>query len=191
MREGKVAGGQTYRDAGGSLKRGKPRARKAKAVLERTPVQGWKTSDMDEIILRRWRGRTEILDVAPQQGGDGFFGLYRARSASAGAYEVEITKSRPNQSIPADASITGSMASAPASISKASSRRFSVAGRARFAPRRPLEARGSRCFSIGAPGRPRRSHGPGGRTRRHCRRLASGWSPGSKTTVRCRRRPTK
>ncbi len=91
MREHRVAGGQTYRDAGGSLKRGKrAQDRKAKAVLERTPVQGWRTSDEDEIVLRRWRGCTEILDVAPQDREREFFGLFRARSASGSAYEVEI-----------------------------------------------------------------------------------------------------
>jgi superfamily II DNA or RNA helicase len=58
--------------------------------LERTPVQGWKTSDEDEIALRRWRGRTEILDVAPQDQDQGFFGFFLARSASGSAYEVEI-----------------------------------------------------------------------------------------------------
>jgi len=58
--------------------------------LERKPVQGWKTSDEDEIALRRWRGRTEILDVVAQDQDQRFFGSFRARSASGGAYEVEI-----------------------------------------------------------------------------------------------------
>ena len=66
------------------------RARKAKAVLERKPVLGWLTSDDDEIALRQWRGRTEILDVAPLEPDQGFFGTFRARSASGGVYEVEI-----------------------------------------------------------------------------------------------------
>jgi superfamily II DNA or RNA helicase len=86
-----VAGAKASRGAGGPPKRKTPApGRKAKAVLERTPVQGWKTSDEDEIALRRWRGRTEILDVTTSEGIQGFFGLYRARSASGGAYEVEI-----------------------------------------------------------------------------------------------------
>ena len=91
MREPKVAGDPSSRKTGGASKRKKPaRGRKAKSVLERTPVQGWKTSDEDEIALRRWRGSTEILDVAASERGQGFFGLFRARSASGGAYEVEI-----------------------------------------------------------------------------------------------------
>ncbi len=66
------------------------RASKAKSVLERAPVLGWRTSDEDEIALRRWRGRTEILDVAAIEPDQGFFGVFRARSASGGSYEVEI-----------------------------------------------------------------------------------------------------
>jgi hypothetical protein len=66
------------------------RASKAKAVLERKPVPGWLTSDDDEIALRQWRGRTDILDVAPLEPERGFFGAFRARSASGGVYEVEI-----------------------------------------------------------------------------------------------------
>jgi hypothetical protein len=50
-----------------------PGDRKAKSVLERASVQGWKTSDEDEIALRRWRGRTEILDVARWDEKQGFF----------------------------------------------------------------------------------------------------------------------
>jgi hypothetical protein len=91
MRDGRVAGARSIRRAAGLSKSGKPaRGRKAKAVLERTPVLGWRTSDEDEIALRRWRGRTEILDVARNDPEQGFFGLFRARSASGGAYEVEI-----------------------------------------------------------------------------------------------------
>jgi hypothetical protein len=66
------------------------RASKAKSVLARAPVLGWRTSDEDEIALRRWRGRTEILDVAAVEPDQGFFGMFRARSASGGVYEVEI-----------------------------------------------------------------------------------------------------
>ena len=100
MGEGRVAGGKSSRKVGDSSKKGKPaHGRKAKSVLERAPVQGWRTSDEDEIALRRWRGRTEILDVATNDREQGFFGLFRARSASGGAYEVEIRSSdRPTNS---------------------------------------------------------------------------------------------
>jgi hypothetical protein len=70
------------------------RASKAKSGLERAPerppASGWRTSDEDEIALRRWRGRTEILNVAPVEPKHAFFGQFRARSASGGSYEVEI-----------------------------------------------------------------------------------------------------
>ena len=83
MRDREVAKGRSSRKADGSSDRRTPAdGRKAKSVLERGPVQGWKTSDQDEIALRRWRGRTEILDVAANYREQGFLGLFRARSAS-------------------------------------------------------------------------------------------------------------
>jgi hypothetical protein len=66
------------------------RETKAAAVLQRTPVSGWRTSDEDEISLRRWRGSTEVLDVVAIEPDRGFFGDYRTRSANRGGYEVEI-----------------------------------------------------------------------------------------------------
>jgi len=66
------------------------RKKKAAAVIERTPVLGWRTSDEDEISLRRWRGRTEILDVVALDPNQEFFGDFDVRSASGGGYRVEI-----------------------------------------------------------------------------------------------------
>ena len=60
------------------------------AVLERSPVLGWRTSDEDEIALRRWRGRTEVQGVVALDPDRGFFGEFRVRSASQSDYEVEI-----------------------------------------------------------------------------------------------------
>ncbi|HEX4767359.1 MAG TPA: DEAD/DEAH box helicase [Lichenihabitans sp.] len=51
---------------------------------------GWDTSDVDEIELRRWRGRTEILSVAALELERGHFGTFRTTSASGGGYSVEI-----------------------------------------------------------------------------------------------------
>ena len=51
---------------------------------------GWITSDDDEIALRRWRGRTEILSVKALEPDHPYFGTFRAQSASSGGYEVEI-----------------------------------------------------------------------------------------------------
>jgi hypothetical protein len=66
------------------------RGSKAAAVLQGTPVSGWRTSDEDEIGLRRWRGCTEVLDVVALEPDQGLFGDFRTRSANGGGYEVEI-----------------------------------------------------------------------------------------------------
>jgi hypothetical protein len=65
--------------------------RKARAVLERPPpAQGWRTTDEDEIALRRWRGCTEIVAIEELETAHPFFGTFRAQSGSGGFYEVEI-----------------------------------------------------------------------------------------------------
>jgi SNF2-related domain/Helicase conserved C-terminal domain len=59
-------------------------------VLDRPPApQGWRTSDAEEIELRRWRGRTEIMAVEALEREE-IFGTFRARSDTGSAYEVEI-----------------------------------------------------------------------------------------------------
>jgi hypothetical protein len=63
---------------------------KAKKVLDKKSSPGWLTSDEDEISLRVWRGRTEGIEVVALEPQFGFFGSFRARSASGGQYEVEI-----------------------------------------------------------------------------------------------------
>src|ERR1700681_1270634 len=71
----------------------KPARRKgrAKAVLDRPPAaEGWRTSDADEIALRRWRGSTEIIAIEALDGAHPIFGTFRTRSETGGAYEVEI-----------------------------------------------------------------------------------------------------
>jgi superfamily II DNA or RNA helicase len=64
--------------------------RKARAVLDKPAPQGWKTTDEDEIALRRWRGRTEIVAIEPLEPEQPLFGTFRAQSGSGGFYEVEI-----------------------------------------------------------------------------------------------------
>jgi hypothetical protein len=54
--------------------------RKARAVLDRPPLQGWRTTDEDEVALRRWRGRTEIFAVEPIELEQPIFGAFRVRS---------------------------------------------------------------------------------------------------------------
>ena len=70
--------------------RGKKKSR-ARKVLERPAALGWKTSDEDEISLRRWRGLTEIVGIEALEPDQPLFGSFRVRSGSGGgAYEVEI-----------------------------------------------------------------------------------------------------
>ncbi len=64
--------------------------RNARKVLARPAVVGWNTSDEQEIEVRRWRGRTEILGVEALEPRYSAFGTFRVRSASGSVYEVEI-----------------------------------------------------------------------------------------------------
>src|SRR5215831_14074866 len=65
--------------------------RKAAIVLDRPPpFQGWRTTDEDEIALRRWRGRTEIVGIEALEANQPIFGAFRVRSGSGSFYEVEI-----------------------------------------------------------------------------------------------------
>lgn len=67
------------------------RRSKARAALDRpAPAQGWLTTDEDEIAIRRWRGRTEIIDIEALEGDHPFFGTFRTRSGTGGSYEVEL-----------------------------------------------------------------------------------------------------
>jgi hypothetical protein len=65
--------------------------RKAAIVLDRPPpLQGWRTTDEDEIALRRWRGRTEIVGIEALEANQPIFGTFRVRSGSGSFYDVEI-----------------------------------------------------------------------------------------------------
>jgi superfamily II DNA or RNA helicase len=71
----------------------KPARRKgrARAVLDRPPApEGWRTTDTEEIELRRWRGSTEIAAIEALDAEHPIFGTFRTRSGTGGAYEVEI-----------------------------------------------------------------------------------------------------
>lgn len=59
-------------------------------MLEKPPVLGWRTSDEDELNLRRWRGCTEIARIEVLEPEHGPFGTFRVRSNSGNVYEVEI-----------------------------------------------------------------------------------------------------
>ncbi len=64
--------------------------RRARRVLQKPPLLGWRTSDEDELNLRRWRGHTEIAAIEALEPAYGPFGTFRVRSSSGSAYEVEI-----------------------------------------------------------------------------------------------------
>lgn len=70
--------------------KGKGARGRARAVLDRPAPQGWRTTDEEEIALRRWRGRTEIGAVEALEQEQPFFGTFRVRSDSGSCYEVEI-----------------------------------------------------------------------------------------------------
>jgi hypothetical protein len=63
---------------------------KARKVLEKPEILGWKTSDADETELRRWRGRTEIANIEALEPELGPYGVFRVRSNTSGLYDVEI-----------------------------------------------------------------------------------------------------
>jgi hypothetical protein len=64
---------------------------KSRTVLDRPPPQrGWKTTDADEIALRRWRGTTEIVAIEALEPDAEIFGTFRVRSGTGSSYEVEI-----------------------------------------------------------------------------------------------------
>ena len=63
---------------------------KARKVLEKPEILGWKTSDADETELRRWRGRTEIANIEALEPKLGPYGVFRVRSSTGGLYDVEI-----------------------------------------------------------------------------------------------------
>jgi SNF2-related domain/Helicase conserved C-terminal domain len=68
----------------------KKKKTKARKVLEKPQVLGWKTSDADEIELRRWRGRTEISKIEALEPKFGLYGTFRVHSSTGGVYDVEI-----------------------------------------------------------------------------------------------------
>src|SRR5215510_9106401 len=82
--------GNTQRAAQKRISIAKPRKRAAKSVLDRPALPGWRTSDDDEILVRRWRGRTEALAAIPLESSEPFFGTFRVQSASGASYDVEI-----------------------------------------------------------------------------------------------------
>ena len=130
-------------------KSGRRHARKARAVLDRPPpLQGWRTTDEDEIALRRWRGRTEIVAIEALEPKHPFFGTFRVQSGSGGFYEVEIRRPRRLQQFLRLHRSSRRTASGPASTSRACSRLCASAAPERSARPRPGAVRASRCSWI-------------------------------------------
>jgi len=67
----------------------KPKPRKTK---KRTPpaIQGWRTSDKDEIERRRQRGAVEACQIEAVTNDHLFYGAYQLRSGNGGRYTIEI-----------------------------------------------------------------------------------------------------
>jgi hypothetical protein len=85
----KIANG--VRPAGAAQRRKRAGSANARAVLDRpAPAQGWLTTDEDEIAIRRWRGRTEIIEIEALESDHPYFGTFRTRSGTGGSYEVEL-----------------------------------------------------------------------------------------------------
>jgi len=68
--------------------RKKPKKRVPK---KQTPsIQGWRTSDEDEIERRRQRGAAEACQIENITGNDPFYGDYQLLSGNGGRYAIEI-----------------------------------------------------------------------------------------------------
>ncbi|HXW24442.1 MAG TPA: DEAD/DEAH box helicase [Xanthobacteraceae bacterium] len=79
------------RAAGPTRPRKSANRSEARKVLDRpAPPQGWRTTDEDQIALRRWRGRTEIVAIEQLENEHPFFGTFRTQSGTGGSYEVEL-----------------------------------------------------------------------------------------------------
>jgi superfamily II DNA or RNA helicase len=91
LRDSHATAGPDEPAPGPPRKRSARKRKTARAVLDRPPApQGWRTSDAEEIELRRWRGRTEIVAIEALEPEHRLFGTFRIQSGSGGAYEVEI-----------------------------------------------------------------------------------------------------
>ncbi|KAA5602637.1 DEAD/DEAH box helicase [Blastochloris sulfoviridis] len=76
---------------GKAAKRAVPKTSgRARKVLDRPALQGWNTTDDEEIALRRWRGTTEIVAIETIEADHPVFGTFKTRSETGGSYEVEI-----------------------------------------------------------------------------------------------------
>jgi hypothetical protein len=148
-----------------------PRARrKARAVLDRPPLQGWRTTDEDEVALRRWRGLTEIFAVEPIEPEQPIFGRSACAPVAVASTRWKSAASRASP-IPVAVSTIEPMALGRASTSRACWRHCGKAADARSAWR-PIEAiRASRCSLTAAVAPRSLAWSVGGRTAGGARRF--------------------
>lgn len=69
---------------------GKQESRAQLVLSTKTRLQGWHTSDAEEIEQRRRRAVEEAFAIEPLEPRQGLFGTFRVRSENAGEYDVEI-----------------------------------------------------------------------------------------------------
>jgi hypothetical protein len=65
-------------------------SRASRGAERRPPVQGWRSTDEDEIERRRDRAATEGLAIAATESRYAVFGTFQVGSRTGGLYEVEI-----------------------------------------------------------------------------------------------------
>jgi hypothetical protein len=68
----------------------RPTPRTARVLARKPRVQGWLTTDEQEIERRRLRAATEPLEVEPVEAGQPVFGTFEVGSPAGRLYEVEI-----------------------------------------------------------------------------------------------------
>jgi hypothetical protein len=69
---------------------GQTRGGKKKPIGRPSKIQGWRSTDEEEIERRRQRGATEPLAVEGLEPGHALFGTFRVSSDTGSSYEVEI-----------------------------------------------------------------------------------------------------
>lgn len=76
-------------ETGPALPPGNTAGTRRRGRSERIP-HGWNTTDEQEVTRRRHRGEAEVTTVTVLEPEHGIFGCFDVRSATGGAYEVEI-----------------------------------------------------------------------------------------------------
>ena len=70
----------------GANRKGTARGKEPKAPV----IQGWSTTDAQEIERRRWRGRTQVHEIESMEPELGHFANFKVASSWGGSYTIEI-----------------------------------------------------------------------------------------------------